>query len=139
MSPSDFYVLRSTVMRIDRDTAARIAARPATDDEVGKWIRKTSSAPPAAAPPAPGLAAAAMGAVALAGAASGMARVPREIAHERYETCRQCPRLSIGQCLECSCLVAGKVWAPSAGCPLGRWSPLTTSAGSGGLGGPLCG
>jgi hypothetical protein len=53
-------------------------------------------------------------------------RVPVDIAAERFEICKACPRYvkSTHQCLECGCIMNLKVKLPNAECPLGHWGQV---------------
>ena len=58
--------------------------------------------------------------------------VPQEIAEERWEICKQCPKLLYdetnpdtnkvdGRCTECGCFMNVKTHYATAECPMGKW------------------
>jgi hypothetical protein len=50
-------------------------------------------------------------------------RVSGEIAKERLDICKACPKYvkTTHQCLECGCIMNLKVKLPNAECPIGKW------------------
>ena len=57
---------------------------------------------------------------------------PQEVAEERWEICKQCPKLLYdetnpdtnkkdGRCTECGCFMNVKVHYATAECPIGKW------------------
>jgi hypothetical protein len=56
-------------------------------------------------------------------------RVETEIAAERLEICKACPRYIplTHQCLECGCIMNAKVKLPNASCPLHKWEQVSVS------------
>jgi hypothetical protein len=53
--------------------------------------------------------------------------VDEDIFKYRYDLCMSCPSLikSTRQCKKCGCLMHQKAKLPHAGCPLGKWGPVT--------------
>lgn len=52
--------------------------------------------------------------------------VKQEIAQQRYEICKQCPRLTVLKiCSFCNCIMPVKVKFAIADCPAGRWPAVT--------------
>ena len=58
--------------------------------------------------------------------------VPQDIAQERWEICKQCPKLLYdetnpdtnkvdGRCIECGCFMNVKVHYATAECPISKW------------------
>ena len=58
--------------------------------------------------------------------------VPQEVAQERWEICKQCPKLLYdetnpdtnkvdGRCIECGCFMNVKCHYATAECPIGKW------------------
>ena len=58
--------------------------------------------------------------------------VPQEVAEERWEICKQCPKLLYdetnpdtnkkdGRCTECGCFMNVKCHYATAECPIGKW------------------
>ena len=59
--------------------------------------------------------------------------VPQEVAEERWEICKQCPKLLYdetnpdtnkkdGRCTECGCFMNVKTHYATAECPIGKWN-----------------
>ncbi len=44
--------------------------------------------------------------------------------HERWETCKGCPKFRDFYCTECKCLCYLKTKLSTESCPDGKWSPL---------------
>jgi hypothetical protein len=55
-------------------------------------------------------------------------KVSKEIAEERMEICKGCPRLiqATKQCKECGCIMVLKTKLASAFCPIGKWEAIET-------------
>lgn len=52
--------------------------------------------------------------------------VHKEIAQQRYNTCKSCPRLtSLKLCNICNCVMPVKVKFAQADCPAGKWKSVT--------------
>lgn len=53
----------------------------------------------------------------------GSPRVPRNVARERFNICRECPELikPINVCGQCGCLMKLKTKLADATCPLNKW------------------
>jgi hypothetical protein len=53
-------------------------------------------------------------------------RVTKEVAQERFNICKVCPRYisATHQCKECGCIMNAKVKLPHAECPLGKWAKV---------------
>lgn len=51
-------------------------------------------------------------------------RVPENIQQERYNICKQCPRLNkiTKQCKECGCFMPEKTKLPNAFCDIHKWN-----------------
>jgi hypothetical protein len=48
-----------------------------------------------------------------------------QIAHERYDMCKQCPSLTaIKLCQHCGCVMPAKVRLRYAECPVGNWKAV---------------
>lgn len=47
----------------------------------------------------------------------------KEIRNERFDICKECPRLfkPTKTCKECGCFMAAKTWLKDATCPIGKW------------------
>lgn len=58
-----------------------------------------------------------------------LGRVDDELAQERLEICKVCPKLikATSQCKECGCIMNLKTKLPNASCPLGKWSAVDLS------------
>ena len=55
-------------------------------------------------------------------------RVDKEVFEYRFKThCLQCPSLikATKTCKKCGCFMTQKAQLPNAGCPLGKWGPIT--------------
>lgn len=51
--------------------------------------------------------------------------VVKEIAEERYQICKGCPRLTgLRLCSICNCIMPVKVKFARASCPAGKWSAI---------------
>ena len=55
-----------------------------------------------------------------------LGRVNDDLAQERFEICKACPKLikATSQCKECGCIMHLKTKLPNASCPLGKWSAV---------------
>ena len=64
--------------------------------------------------------------------------VPQEVAEERWEICKQCPKLLYdetnpdtnkkdGRCTECGCFMNVKCHYATAECPIGKWDKYEKS------------
>jgi len=57
-----------------------------------------------------------------------LGRVETEVAAERMNICRGCPKLlPTGNCSECGCFMSQKTKLPNASCPLGHWGQVKVS------------
>ena len=57
-----------------------------------------------------------------------LGRVETTVAAERFEICKGCPQLSVGNiCTECGCLMKDKTILPNASCPLHKWEAIRIS------------
>lgn len=54
-------------------------------------------------------------------------RVEKDVYDYRYKMCLECPSLikMTKQCKKCGCFMREKAQVPHAGCPLGKWGPVT--------------
>ena len=55
-------------------------------------------------------------------------KVSKDVAEERLEICKKCPRLiqSTKQCKECGCIMVLKTKLAAAFCPIGKWEAIET-------------
>jgi hypothetical protein len=53
-------------------------------------------------------------------------RVDDDLAQERLEICKVCPKFikPTSQCKECGCIMNLKTRLPNASCPLGKWAAV---------------
>jgi hypothetical protein len=56
-------------------------------------------------------------------------KVPKEVAQERYDICKECPfLLPTTQCNQCGCFMKAKVKLPMAACPEHKWEVYNPSS-----------